>query len=271
MVAEVQNQLPQLSPEDRSLLLLYIQFSENLFALAAHLAANHTTSTTASSPNSLSPQLPPLDILHLLSWTTLPHIAAYISAHRDHTNHLLKSQCLAALNDIVLDSDDPTEKRRAATTILRALNPATRRRDRAGEAPRPRRATSKPPREAEEGLPVTSEAEDADDLNDDIDDDADLDEDADFEDGDDPPPTPFPGGAARSSNRAVDTPANLQTVSPLPVSDSTSSRLLSTPPGFNTPPYTAAARSGLRWGPEIGQEFKMFTKSRGPPSCAWAA
>lgn len=95
--------LPHLPSEDHTLLLRYFSLNEDLTNLAAE------------------PGQP--DLLTLLRWLSRPDIAAYTAAYRTHQNQLHRQAVIDALRSVLTNSTDPIELRRAATTLLRALNP----------------------------------------------------------------------------------------------------------------------------------------------------
>jgi len=95
--------LPDLNPEDHALLTRYFSLNEDLTKLAAE------------------PNRP--DFLFLLRWLSRPEIAAYIAAYRTHQTHLHRQAVITALQTVLNTSTDQIEIRRAATTLLRALNP----------------------------------------------------------------------------------------------------------------------------------------------------
>ncbi len=81
----------------------------------------------------------------LAKWLNHPKIAAYVSALRHHQAQAAKRKCIELLEQVI-DSDEPLpEKRRAATTLLRAIAPAGRApsrrtpRDTGNEEPAPTR------------------------------------------------------------------------------------------------------------------------------------
>ncbi len=110
----------------------------------------HTSHTDAPPPGSLEPLSPEqsrfltqffrdcredllawsaatgIAIDALVKWLNEPLIAAYVSALRHHQAQAAKRRCIDLLTTIV-DSDEPLpEKRRAATTLLRAIAPPGR-------------------------------------------------------------------------------------------------------------------------------------------------
>jgi hypothetical protein len=95
--------LPVLAPEDQALLSRYFSLNEDLAKLAAE------------------PGQP--DVLSLLRWLSRPEIAAYISAFHAHQNHHHRQSIIAALRTALTSLADPIEVRRAAATLLRAINP----------------------------------------------------------------------------------------------------------------------------------------------------
>jgi len=95
--------LPTLSPEDQALLTSYFEANEDLHFLA-------------KQPGSK-------DLLSLLQWLSRPDIAAYVHAYRTHQSHLHRNVVIQALQSVLKNTTDPIETRRAATTLLRALNP----------------------------------------------------------------------------------------------------------------------------------------------------
>ncbi len=96
-------QLPTLPPEDQALLTSYFEANEDLHLLA-------------KQPGSR-------DLLSLLQWLSRPDIAAYIHAYRAHQLQLHRNVVIQALQFVLKSTTDPIETRRAATTLLRALNP----------------------------------------------------------------------------------------------------------------------------------------------------
>lgn len=97
--------LPQLPPEDQSLLTAYFAANEDLSTLLTK---------DAGTPHTL---------LSLLHWLSRPEIAAYIHAYRAHQTQLHRNSIITALESALKTTTDPIEIRRAATTFLRALNP----------------------------------------------------------------------------------------------------------------------------------------------------
>jgi hypothetical protein len=95
--------LPDLPPDDHALLLRYFSLNEDLAKL------------------SKEPGQP--DILSLLRWLSRPEIAAYIAAYRTHQTQLHRQAVIDALRSLLSSPTDQVELRRAATTLLRALNP----------------------------------------------------------------------------------------------------------------------------------------------------
>lgn len=102
-VTDAQPQLPPLSEADEALLASAIDLNENLFALAAQAR---------------------LPLLHLYRWHSRPDIAAYLAAHRALVAHARREHALNALQALAASTQDPSERRRVITLILRALNPA---------------------------------------------------------------------------------------------------------------------------------------------------
>jgi hypothetical protein len=117
--------LPPIPPKDRPLLLRLFALGENYQALANELMANAST----------APAGHPKDILDLYDWADQPHIAPWIARHRQMTDLQRRTLALDVLQTVVKTTDSLTEKRRAASTILRALD---------GNWSRPRERSSSP-------------------------------------------------------------------------------------------------------------------------------
>ncbi len=95
--------LPTLSAEDQALLASYFEANEDLLLLAKKEGSK--------------------GLIGLLQWLSQPEIAAYLQAYRDHQSHLDRNLVIEALRSILKSTTDLIESRRAATTLLRALNP----------------------------------------------------------------------------------------------------------------------------------------------------
>ena len=118
--------LSTLTPDDGRLLHNLFAFNFNLFRLAEH------------------EQRP----LHeLLAWSSLPHIVAAIERLTQLQESAHKAAALAHLRHIADTTDDAIERRRAATTLLRALaHPSAR-----SSTPPQRRASPAPTGSADSG------------------------------------------------------------------------------------------------------------------------
>lgn len=95
--------LPPLSRQDRDFLLFYFAHDEDPIAAANASGGNY---------------------IDILCWTSQPHIAAYLAHARRLRLQHQRDRALAALEDLLRRADDPIERRRVATTILRATDPA---------------------------------------------------------------------------------------------------------------------------------------------------
>ena len=124
-----------LSPRDTHLLSAIFDPNSDLLVAAAHAGVSET---------------------EMLDWFAQPHIQHYITTQRAlrRLRHEIREECLArrtldTLNELASIADDPIERRRAATAILRYLLPSAPRRHRArsaSEAPsEPREPSPQPP------------------------------------------------------------------------------------------------------------------------------
>jgi hypothetical protein len=91
-----------LTTRDAALLQNLFALNRSLFALASH----HN-----------------LPLPELIDWLSQPHIQAARDLIARELAEGLKSEALEILRQIARTSDDPVERRRATTQILRALNP----------------------------------------------------------------------------------------------------------------------------------------------------
>jgi hypothetical protein len=141
-----------LPPADRPILARLFALNENYAALAAELAAGAADRALAARQSAQAParsdnrslpvpcavSLVPSDLFDLYAWADQPHIAAWIERHRTLSDLQRRNLALAALETVIKAAPTPTEKRRAATTLLRALDgrwsQASRSRDRSGHA-----------------------------------------------------------------------------------------------------------------------------------------
>ena len=108
--------LPPLDPRDHELLTRYFDLSEDTAALAQDSG---------------------LRLLDLYAWASLPHIRAYIDFHRAHAAHLLRLGARFVLHATLAESEDPLERLRAATALLRELREPGSPAPRAPRNPRP--------------------------------------------------------------------------------------------------------------------------------------
>lgn len=146
--------LPPIPSSDRPLLARLFALNENYPALAAELATDQWNHLGDSRPK---------DLLDLYAWSVRPDIAAWIEHFRSMTDLQRRTRALTTLEEVIKSSPTPTERRRAATTILRALDrnwPAYRKPDREGGRPSlPATHTAPPPwsrsRERSTSLPVS--------------------------------------------------------------------------------------------------------------------
>lgn len=129
MVALPSN-LPPLDPADRSRLARFVERRFDLSALGRDLAAEGR----------------PADLCDLLAWCASPAVQAWLAAleHLERLRHDAlardaRAEALAVLRELLRSSDDPVERRRAASATLRhAAQPAP-------SSPRPP-SPPKPPR-----------------------------------------------------------------------------------------------------------------------------
>jgi hypothetical protein len=116
---------PPLSPRDKDALLFYITHNEDPLALAEYQRVHY---------------------LDILAWTSRPDVAAYLAHHQRLQTHRQRNLALAVLQHLLTTADNPTESRRAATTILRATDPArAHRRPQQPQRQESREAPSAPP------------------------------------------------------------------------------------------------------------------------------
>lgn len=153
MVAHATHQpLPTLSPEDQSLLLRY--FAGDLLSLTE----GGGRGVVSSSPDAR----PTADLLSLYAFLSRPDIAAWVAFHRAEQHHAQKQLVIAQLTTVCKSSENLVEKRRAATTLLRALNSsATRPRPTTTAQPSPRppvAAKPEPPRPSHPQTQLNSRA-----------------------------------------------------------------------------------------------------------------
>ncbi|MCC6428179.1 MAG: hypothetical protein IT435_15325 [Phycisphaerales bacterium] len=88
-----------LTDTDKSLLALYLDLAEDFYALAQQ-TGHH--------------------ILDLYSWAAQPHIQAYLNFHHNHTRHIQDRDARQTLHHVLTTAPSDVERRRAATTLLRA-------------------------------------------------------------------------------------------------------------------------------------------------------
>ncbi len=108
MAAAATTPLPELSADDAALFLRFIG-SGTLDSLAASLDKTplpHTTGWT---------------LVDLYRWSTSESIAPWLAYHKSQVFDSRKTSALNHLTDLADNTQDPIERRRAATTILRAL------------------------------------------------------------------------------------------------------------------------------------------------------
>jgi hypothetical protein len=124
MVAEI-TQLQPLAPEDAALFERYITAGASLAALADSLKKDPLAAALApdspDSPTAHCPLPTPLSLHSLYLWSTQPHIAPWLDFHQSQVRDFERREMLALLKDFAKTSPNPIERRRAASTILRAL------------------------------------------------------------------------------------------------------------------------------------------------------
>jgi hypothetical protein len=157
--------LPPLSALDRALLLRLLNLDEDYPTLAAELKAQSSeplVTTPIAAPaavSSLMPDaqclMPPPDLLSLLEWSSRPDIATWLAYYHQTQDHHSRRLAITRLESLIKTSDSQVEQRRAATTLLRALdhkwptrsavNPDRQGGARNGLAPSPPRRAPIPP------------------------------------------------------------------------------------------------------------------------------
>ncbi len=126
--------LPTLTPEDSALFLRFINAGASLAKLAdshkdnPHSPTSPTGPTDLTSPNPTRPIGPispigpiPPSLPALYHWSTQPHIAPWIAFHQSQLDQADQREMVAHLKVLARSSENPVERRRAATTLLRAL------------------------------------------------------------------------------------------------------------------------------------------------------
>ena len=118
---DAHGQPPTLTARDAVLLQNLFALGRSLFALASH----HD-----------------LPLPDLVDWLSQPHIQSARDLIARELAEGLKSEALEILRQIARTSEDPVERRRATTQILRALNPPQPRRPRPDAPPSPPNGTA---------------------------------------------------------------------------------------------------------------------------------
>jgi hypothetical protein len=157
---------PPLSPSDRTLLYAYFELHENLAALAHHLASapplpgseergqgEGCLESSPSVPSCLRAFVPSPDYFSLLTWLNQPHIQEALEAHDRAVARNDRRRALDGIRQSLDTADNPTNLRRAATTLLRSTivrTASTVNPDRKGGARNP----SPPPENSSPALPI---------------------------------------------------------------------------------------------------------------------